>query len=508
MLDQYLEKNIQNKIELFNMLHVEKNLSIADLCSLLSLSPSGIRALLAELSIDFSGLASIEKHASRFSLKIYPEVTFIELLHAIYQDSAVLHCLKFLILNDAQIALTEFMDQEFLSKSSTYRIKENCLKYLTKIGLDLNKNQVVGEEYRIRFLIALLHYKYGISCYEMTDTDLQVIHHFVLATNHTIDHVYLDLTTNEYGYFEYLLFLSWKRKQYMTAPFFSKHLDTCRKISIYKKLNPAIHEHLESALNLTFNQNDCDYIFLIYCCTNNCLFMDQLKDADLDDIHRLAFTDPVFLDLLHRIEKRFGKEIASSHIMRVSLIYFFKKSLLELQCIIPDKNFYIYSKKSDLTQIIFHSLSLLLSEWRNANQIQYEIDDGHILYLSLQIELIIKQFMPPVPIVILSELTSELELISSYLRRLFPPSRVTLKPMLLGAQTKDQVCAQASSVIITNRKFQYLFEKWDLKKCNTIVPITVELNRNELTAIQKAVIGYETEFFLNFIKQKFPLSSS
>lgn len=72
-------------------------------------------------------------------------------------------------------------------------------------------------------------------------------------------------------------------------------------------------------------------------------------------LHKLVFSGKIFYDLLQRVRNRFGKEIADSHTLKAALIY-----------------------------------------------------------LSLQIELLIKQFMKPVPILVLSELTAELEILSLY----------------------------------------------------------------------------------------------
>ena len=124
------------------------------------LSLTGINTLIDELNMDFIGLAEIKKQSSYFSLVIYSGTSFMEMLHAIYQTSDVLHCLKFMVLNDENHAFTEFIETEFLTKSTAYRIKQNCQAYLRRIGLDIKKNCIIGEEYRIRFLIALLHYKY------------------------------------------------------------------------------------------------------------------------------------------------------------------------------------------------------------------------------------------------------------------------------------------------------------------------------------------------------------
>lgn len=159
MLNRYLEKSIKNKLELFSILHSTNPIAMKDLLSFFPMSINTVNALINELNDDFTGLAVIQKNTSGFSIRLYEETTFMELLHAIYQDSVVLKCLKFMILNDRNCSLAPFIEENYIAKSSVYRIKQNCCEYLQQIGLDIRNNKVVGEEYRIRYLIALLHYK-------------------------------------------------------------------------------------------------------------------------------------------------------------------------------------------------------------------------------------------------------------------------------------------------------------------------------------------------------------
>lgn len=235
MLDRYLEKNIQNKLQLFNILHSKASITMNEILSFLPLSIEGIYTLINELSIDLQGLAEIEKHSPFLSITFYEEVTFMEIMHAIYQSSNVLQCLKYMILNEKKQSMTAFIEAQFLTKSSAYRIRETCKEYLLAIGLNLNNNQVVGEEYRIRFLIALLHYKYGIDCYAENEKDIALTREFILSTNSVIDESYLEVTSNEYGFFEYLFILLWKRKKFMIEPIISKQLEDCKKIFVYEK---------------------------------------------------------------------------------------------------------------------------------------------------------------------------------------------------------------------------------------------------------------------------------
>ena len=100
------------------------------------------------------------------------------------------------------------MDEHFLSKSAAYRVRESCVHYLHSVSLDIHHNRIAGEEYRIRFLIALLYYKYGFDCCNIDETSTALARTFILASNQVIDLHFLEHSVEEYGLFECLLILT------------------------------------------------------------------------------------------------------------------------------------------------------------------------------------------------------------------------------------------------------------------------------------------------------------
>lgn len=404
-----------------------------------------------------------------------------------------------MILNDTNKPFSLFIEEAYLTKSSGYRIRQNCCEYLHRIGLDMKNNYVIGDEYRIRFLIALLHYKYGVDCYEMDVESLQMIRKFILSTNKVIDLLYIEQTEHEYGYFEYLVMLSWKRFKYPISPFCSKQLERLKTIFIYREMKQALKNMLESALQIEFSENDYDYLYLVYCCTNNCLFADKWTQDDIALVHNLVFSDRTFNDLLQRLASLFPQKIIASHAFRSTLIYFYKKCLMQLQCIIPDKNFFVITKKDSLTTLLIQQLANLLNTWRKANGIKYEIDHSHLFYLSIQMVFILRQFIPPIPVLILSDLNAELEVMQLYFTRNFSSQKITIHPLLLNAQQKDILFSAKNSVIIVHQKFKSIIHSLGLEKCNTVVLITVEITENEINMIRNAIADYEKIAFLEFI---------
>lgn len=110
-------------------------------------------------------------------------------------------------------------------------------------------------------------------------------------------------------------------------------------------------------------------------------------------------------------------------------------------------------------------VSEMIDTWKKENHIPYPVDAGHLQYLSLQIFSIVQQFMKPVQIFIVSDLTAELEILKLYLARKFSRHRITIKPVLLNAQDLSFMSELDNSVIITKKSFcTSTFDNGNIKK--------------------------------------------
>lgn len=101
MLETFLENNIQNKLQLFFTLLSSDSITTRDLSQTINLSFSSVSTLIDELNADLEGLVQIEKNNSVLSFSLHDDSDFFKSTHSIYQNSAVLQCLKFLITNDS-----------------------------------------------------------------------------------------------------------------------------------------------------------------------------------------------------------------------------------------------------------------------------------------------------------------------------------------------------------------------------------------------------------------------
>lgn len=503
MLDSFLEYNIQKKYHIFSTLYLQPSTSIKDLCETLKISSASILSLIDELNFDFQGIAKIEKYSSTFKIIVYDEDCSFDIFYSIYKNSCVLHCLKFMITNDTNISFSKFAEEHFLTRPSAYRVRQKCVNYLHKIGLEVQKNKVVGNEYRIRFLIALLYYKYGIDCCDIEDEhSIRIAREFIVSTNNKINMDFLEYTLDEYGYFECLLILAWKRKDYSVTFKTSNELEKLKELFVYRELKKCLQQTIEKTLNIIFSESDYDYIFLVYCCTNSCIFADKWLPKDIELVHKIVFSNPKFSYLLHN---PFGEKccmsMQQSHAFRSVIIYFYKKCLFDLHCIIPDKHFYLELKNDPLNVMVTKCMFDMINKWKNKYNISYPFSKGHLQYLSIQITSIIRQAMHPVQIIIVSDLISEVEVLKLFITRNFPQQRAIMKSVLLNAQDLAFLSKLNNSVIIVKNVFARLLSSLNLSESNIIVSINIEINALDRKKITNAIVNCEKNIFENFITQ-------
>lgn len=496
MLDYFLENAVKKKLYLYHILKASHSISIHEVCDILNMKMIAVNQLIDKLNRDFQKLAKIKRDDQTIAIYICDAGNLLKPLHTIYAHSSILHCLKFMLTNDDCKPFSDFMDAHFLSKSTAYRTREICRKYLQNIGLDIKNNKVIGEEYRIRFLIALLYYKYGFDCCGIDENAIRLARKFILATNQVIDLDYLNKTVNEYGYFECLLILSWKRKVYPVSFEKDNGFEKLKQVFVYDQIILHFKEVIEKELNDTFSEADYDYIFAAYCSTNSCVLADQWTEADIQLIREIIFGHTVYQDLIQRFERKFHLDMNGNMIMHTMFVYFAKKFILELQCIIPDKHFYLDAGRNPVLLKVTHSVEKILQEWSEESRLRYPIDQNHMRCLAIQVETLLRQSVKPVEVIITSDLIVEIGMIELVLTRKFSPKQIQITKFLLNAQKTEFLYGLKNCVIVVNHRLSNYINQLGISQENIVLSVSAEINAYDIQSIQDAVEHYHKAEFL------------
>lgn len=145
-----------------------------------------------------------------------------------------------------------------------------------------------------------------------------------------------------------------------------------------------MHENLEKYLNSKFSQEELDYLFLCYCTTNNYLFSDQWSNEDIKALHQVVFTNENIKSLLTYIHQQLslGKEIIFTRNFRVTMVYFYKKMILNLQSLFPESNPFIFNTLSPTQKILFKQVKQMIEDWQVEKNIPFPFTNEQIFYLA------------------------------------------------------------------------------------------------------------------------------
>lgn len=100
--------------------------------------------------------------------------------------------------------------------------------------------------------------------------------------------------------------------------------------------------------------------------------------------------------------------------------------------------------------------------------------------------------LPPVEIITVSDIVSELSDMSLFLNRKFSPDIIMITPYLLNAQSPATLLHK-ENCIITNKKFKNILCSLGFAEKNKIVPITIGIN--DIKMISESIMESEQKKF-------------
>lgn len=448
MIENYLEKETLNMIKLLTLCYDTPSLPIETVCDRLHLSPTNLKNYCQKINILFSHKLSIHIQ-KKWILFESNKLSQDEALKIIYNESNILQLLKFLIDDSSdKKSLEAFGNEYFLSRSSIYRMRENLIPLIKDLGLSLSKNTIVGDEYRIRYLIAFLNAKFGIAIYHFSATDNKVIRQFLFESSTNIKP-----TTYLYDFFIFfdtLLILSWKRHHYKVKIPKSKLFSTLKKIFIYEELNTCVKSIIQPYFNTIFDTEDIDYIFLIYLTSANSFAALKWTDAHVDEVLTIFKSLPKFQMLLQPLKEALPHSNNYYNELVKITVYFSRTFMLGLDPLIPEtlhfpSNF--YPGDPQLVSII----KPIVTNWLN------EIGESTLkkqpfFLFCAHLERVIKNNMPPISIVLLTTDFINNQFFKDSLLQSLSTDKIKLHSYYLLRDNLSHVPSLKPDLIITNKK--------------------------------------------------------
>lgn len=398
MLEEYLEPVINHQALLLTILLAKKRISFHAIQQKTGFSLANIKRYIHQLEELFQGDIAFEWDSTIVRCTVLKRGK--PFLKTIYRQSVRLHILKFLLIKAPYYkvkSVSGFAREHFISTPSAYRLIQHMKPFVEECGLALEDNSVVGEEWRIRYLIALLHDKYGIVIYELTDHDLDIVHDFIFSIKkQQTPHPLLD---KKFRFFDVLLSLSWKRREFDVAIPQEGIFKRLKSLALYGYLEDFFKREGKLLLDMDFPSSEIDYIFLVYLTVNNSFSITQWSEEDSSTLLTIIQEDPAYQELLGELRQLFGHYIAFDKACIQTLIPYFRKTLFDLSLFIPQK--YYYAEEYQGSKLLANRIELMINSWADRVSGVGRLTGSNLHLLCTRLEQLVREGLPPLAIAVI-----------------------------------------------------------------------------------------------------------
>lgn len=462
------------------------------------LTPATIKQYIEDLNHCFSDQLTISIKQQVISCQ-YPQALKDNYLHDLYAESKILQLLKFLILNaQAQKPLTYFAEKTFISNASAYRLPEAISPYIKKVGLDLVKNSIVGDEHRIRYLIAFLQSKYGLDIYPLTDDDLTLIKAYVQETASHLE--FSHLLVDSFLFYDILLSLAWKRHDYKLSLPKSPIFQQLKALFVYDKLKHSLTDILSPLTGQSYDANELDYFFLVYITSKNTFASQEWTEQDTDLCCSIFEQNDNFQRLLLPIKDTFDIPDANLRDLTKILISFSRHFICQMQFFIPEKNDFLDGYYNGNQQLLKRVLKIT-KKWRRQISTDTFINYHHLYLFCNYLELFLKASQPKLEVILLwTDLISS-RLLSQYLPDHFSQNAVHFTSYhLLGDDIYDIKNAKADLIITNNRLIPFIRE--ELAADTPIMEFSYNNIQEKTQQLQGLINQFKEKHYQNYLTDK------
>lgn len=502
--NHYIEQTVRDKVLLVTLFFNAPSISIQDIRDATGLSDQQVRQYCKELNQLFEDKLMINLNKTSIQIEVLALCPIEDFLYPLYNQSKILQLLRFFVTNPIQngMSLAQFAKTQFISTASAYRLKDSLLPYIEKIGLSIEKNSIVGDEYRIRYLIAFLQTKFGIEVYQLSHKDKFIIRHFLFngMTNLRASH----LLSETFIFYDVLLALSWKRHDKDVFIPESQILNELKEIFIYNNLATSIREIIQPHTGMTFGQNDLDYLFLIYLTANNSFGAKKWSLEHSLKTRTIFENNPNFQQLLQSIQKLsplFDKN--HPELVRI-LIYFSVYFILNLQHLIPGHvrfPSHYYTGNIEVFQIINQTIT----QWLLSIGIK-ESNQQHLFLLCYHLEQLLKNALPPITIVLITTNYINIDLLKNIISSQISTKSVAFHSFHLLTDDIYKVKNLNPDLVISDQRLLPFIKKELAFNALTLDCSYADVNRFT-TQLQKHILLLKEEKYAKIIAEQLTSSA-
>ncbi|EMF0203394.1 helix-turn-helix domain-containing protein, partial [Enterococcus hirae] len=158
MFEKYMEKDLKRKINIINLLWENPQLTSLEIGDYLGVTAATIKSDIKFINFYYclEEVPLIISSSNGYCILNKESRNKVDYLKKVYKDSLFIRACCFFLKNNFT-GVNQFADEEFISKSKAYYLKEEVLTYLSEVEIINSLNEV--DECRLRFLLTFFQMK-------------------------------------------------------------------------------------------------------------------------------------------------------------------------------------------------------------------------------------------------------------------------------------------------------------------------------------------------------------
>lgn len=499
MIQDYIEGKLTEQVTLLNALLDFQDIHLSQLATLVNARGKKVADTLKDLVLLYEDQLSWTIKGGQVQLETSILDNKLHYFYAIYQNSLFLQTLHF-FLDPKQKDFSDFSQSQFVSTATAYRLKKKCLNFLKEVGLTIRHNQIAGPEHRMRFLIVLLHYRYGFPIYEFAKKDLDLVKDIIVTSNKALNLAILENTPEEYQFFSYLVILSWYRHDYPLSDFCDHNLEHLKSIFIFDRVSTICSRVLEPKLGIQFSEREREYLFLAYCTTNNALYKDQWLVSDKKEMLQIVRLDTDIKYLLPHCEALFGSQISTSNSFTVACMFLMQNYLCGMQGLLPE-GFFGHYHLDEEDHILLSIVTHLLDNWLKVLGIEEHNNTVACYLLTIHLRELIKLHLEPVPVYVFANNIADLSLLQTYLKLNFPTSVADIYGINILTSPCLESLNQKKGIILSDLRNRDYLKNLYQQQDHHFINFSMSFHALSQTVIAETIAKLRQENYQTFLNQ-------
>lgn len=392
MFEKYMEKDLIRKISIINLLWENQQLTSIELAEYLEVTTTTVKSDIKFINVYYclEDTPLILSSSNGYCIAIKEKRNKVDYLKKIYKDSLFIRaCCYFLKSNFKEV--NQFADQEFISKSKAYYLRDEVIIYLKEVQV-LNSSGET-DECRLRFLLTFFQMKLDEEFVSISMNNRLVFSQLF----EEFEKVEVCLLSNYSKQYASILFqLHFNRRNKKKLFFDENALNVLRTTEVYERLAQPIILFLEKELHGQANEEEIFFFVLIFNIMNSNYFDEAEILENYQSYVNLISHSPTLLykDLVLLFEKEFDMPLGGEKLFEATLISFLRKCILNLQILIPEEHFELGNIAEVPVDICLRIKNIFL-EWNNLTRLDLKYSDNHIKYFTSKIYFLLSKIKRP-----------------------------------------------------------------------------------------------------------------